>query len=141
MALTEWCGGNIAREAKALAPPTFAWSHQEEGETRDLYREILGKAVRSQDPCIAVRRRWLVRRLAPDCSRIELASLSKEKEATELLRAMGWETANVHLGSVTAAAILVDLVSRPEGWLREAVEEMLEAVQADWEAWRKVVEP
>jgi hypothetical protein len=30
--------------------------------------------------------------------------------AAALLNAMGWETANVHLGSVTAA-ILVDLVS------------------------------
>jgi hypothetical protein len=78
-----------------------------------------------------------VRRLAPDCSRIELSDLSKEKEATGLLHAMGWETANVHLGSAAAASLLVDFVSRPEGWLHEAVEEMLEEVLADWEAWKK----
>ena len=49
---------------------------------------------------------------------------------------MGWETANVHLGSATAPALLVDLVSRPEGWLREASKEMLKAVHTDWESWK-----
>lgn len=140
VALAEWCGGTIAREVKAVAPPSFVWSHQAVAETRDLYREILGKAVRSPDPVIAVRRRWIVRRLAPDCSRIELSELSKEKEALGLLHAMGWETANVHLGSAAAAALLVDLVSRPEGWLNEAVEEMAAEVQSDWEAWKKADE-
>ena len=56
---------------------------------------------------------------------------------TDLLRAMGWETANIHLGSASAPALLVDVVSRPEGWLHAAVEEMLEEVKTDWEAWKK----
>lgn len=136
VALAEWCGGTIAREAKAVAPPSLAWSQQAEGETRSLYREILAKAVRCQDPFLAARRRWIVRRLAPDCSRIELSELIKAKDATGLLHAMGWETANVHLGSAAAAALLVDLVSRPDGWLHEAVEEMAVEVQKDWEDWK-----
>lgn len=137
VAIGDWCGGKIAREAKAVARSAFFWSHRGPGETRELYREILDKAVRCRDPFLTVRRRWIVRRLSPDCTRIELADLEKEKQAGRLLHAMGWETANVHLGSATAAALLVDLSSRPDGWLHEAVEEMLTAVETDWSSWKK----
>lgn len=137
VAITDWCGGKIAREAKAAARAAYFWSHRGEGEAKELYREILDQAVRCRDPFIAVRRRWIVRRLAPDCSRIELSELQKEHEITRLLYAMGWEAANVHLGSASAPALLVDLVSRPDGWLHDAAEEMLEEVESDWNSWRK----
>jgi|SRR6185312_7002278 len=137
VALADWRGGNIAREAKAAAKSGFLWSHRGDVEPRAIYREILNKAVRCQDPFLSIKRRWIVRRLAPDCSRIELAELAQELEITSLLNAMGWETANIHLGSATAAALLVDVVSRPEGWLTAAVEEMLAEVQTDWESWKK----
>ena len=52
----------------------------------------------------------MLRRLAPDCSRIELASLPATHDAVKLLFAMGFETANVHLGSAKAAA---DLLCEP----------------------------
>lgn len=137
VAIADWRGGKIVREAKAVARSAFFWSHGGSGETRELYREILGKAVRSQDTCIDVRRRWITRRLSPDCLRIELDDITKDRQATHLLHAMGWETANVHLGSATAAALLVDLASRPEDWLTQAVEEMLPAVEEDWRSWKK----
>jgi hypothetical protein len=137
VAIADWCGGKIAREAKAAARSAYFWSHRGPGETKELYREILGRAVRCRDPFIAVRRRWIVRRLSPDCTRIELADLEKEREANRLLHAMGWETANVHLGSATAAALLVDVASLHEGWLHEAVEEMMTAVEADWSSWKQ----
>jgi Uncharacterized protein conserved in bacteria (DUF2252) len=136
-AVADWCGGKIAREAKALAQNAFFWSHRGAGEARETVREILAKAIRARDPFLAVKRRWVVRRLAPDCVRLDLADLEKEQVADRLLHAMGWETANVHLGTATAAALLVDLASRPEGWLHKAVEEMLTAVEADWHAWKK----
>jgi hypothetical protein len=137
VAIADWRGGRIAREAKAAARSAWFWSHRGPGEAKELYREILDRAVRCRDPFLAVRRRWIVRRLAPDCTRVELADLQKEQEADRLLHAMGWETANVHLGSATATALLADLASRPDGWLDEGVEEMLAAVRADWNAWKK----
>ena len=137
VAIANWGGGRIAREAKAVARSAFFWAQLGEGEAKKLYREILDTAVRCQDPFLAVKRRWIVRRLAPDCTRVELADLQKEQEADRLLHAMGWETANVHLGSATAAALLVDLASLPDRWLRDAVEEMLTAVHADWSSWKK----
>lgn len=137
VALADWKGGKIAREAKAVAQASFFWAHRGEGNTRELYRTILGQAVRCPDPWVKVKRRWVVRRLAPDCSRLELADLPPEKEIAGFLHALGWETANVHLGSASSAALLVDLVSLPEGWLHDAVEEMLEGVLADWHSWKE----
>jgi hypothetical protein len=137
VAIADWCGGKIAREAKAVARSAAFWSQPGEGEAKALYRTILKGAVRCQDPFITVKRRWIVRRLAPDCTRIELADLQKENELVRLLNAMGWETANIHLGTSGAHALLLDLVSRPEGWLRKAIDTMLAAVEADWKAWVK----
>jgi Uncharacterized protein conserved in bacteria (DUF2252) len=137
VALAEWQGGKIAREAKALAQSAAIWAHGGQGSTKVLYQTILDQSVRCIDPWVRVKRRWIVRRLAPDCSRIELADLPQQREETRLLRAMGWETANVHLGSRTAHALLVDLAARETGWLHQAASVMLAAVQTDWEAWSK----
>lgn len=58
--------------------------------------------LRVQDPFVRFHNRWLVRRMAPDCSRIELASLAAERDEARLLYSMGWETANMHFGSPQA---------------------------------------
>jgi hypothetical protein len=137
VAIADWQGGRIAREAKALAPSAALWAHGGEGSPKVLYQTLLDQSVRSLDPWVKVRRRWVVRRLAPDCSRIELSELPEEREETRLLWAMGWETANVHLGSRSAHAMLVDLAAREPDWLHQAAKVMLAAVQEDWEAWRK----
>jgi hypothetical protein len=142
VAIADWQGGRIAREAKALAPSAAVWAFGGEGQTKVLYQSILDQSVRSLDPWVKVRRRWIVRRLAPDCTRVELKELPEEREETRLLRAMGWETANVHLGSRSAHALLVDLAARQGDWLHEAAKVMLAAVAEDWEAWRQhPVEP
>ena len=78
-----------------------------------------------------------MRRLAPDCSRIELSSLPEERSETELLYAIGWETANVHLGTKDAAPLIKkDLKQRKKDWLQGAAEAMTEATQEDWKAWK-----
>jgi hypothetical protein len=137
VALCDWRGGKIAREAKALAPSAVTWAFGGDGQTRVLYQTVLDQSVRSVDPWVKVRRRWIVRRLAPDCSRIELTDLPEAAEETRLLRAMGWETANIHLGSRSAHALLVDLAAREGDWLHQAAKTMLDAVEEDWESWRK----
>ena len=81
-----------------------------------MYQAILTKARRACDPFVQLRGQWIVRRLAPDCSRIELASLPAERDEARLLHAMGWETANIHLGSRdTAGAVRRDLERRRQG--------------------------
>src|SRR5438309_5426021 len=99
VALTETYGGKIAREAKALVPSSVYWANESEGPTELLYQAIISHAVRAPDPFVQVRGRWIVRRLSPHCLRIELDELPKNRDECRLLFAMGWETANIHLGS------------------------------------------
>jgi hypothetical protein len=137
VAIGEYQGGKIAREAKALAPSACVWANGGRGSDKILYQRALDRAVRCQDPFVRLRGRWIVRRLAPDCSRIEMASLPEERDEIKLLRAMGFETANVHLGSVKGKAILKDLKKRPGSWLHRAAHQMVDQVVEDWEDWRK----
>jgi Uncharacterized protein conserved in bacteria (DUF2252) len=130
-------GARVAREAKALAPSACVWAAEGKVSGRIRYQEILDHAVRDIDPFVRLRGTWIVRRLAPDCSRVELASMPKERDETKLLRSMGFETANVHLGTRGAAkAILRDLSKRPADWLHDAAAAMVKATITDWREWR-----
>ncbi|MGA3043589.1 MAG: DUF2252 family protein [Bryobacteraceae bacterium] len=137
VALSQWHASNIAREAKAMAPSACWWASGCKGSSRVLYQQILDTAVRCCDPYVKLKGKWIVRRLAPDCSRIELSELPQERSEKVLLHAMGFETANVHLGSKKARAIRADLKKRSAGWLPKAAEAMLKAVTRDWDEWRK----
>jgi hypothetical protein len=135
VALAQWRGGRVAREAKEAAPSACVWAYGEKRK-RVLYQEILDRSIRCPDPFVRLKGRWIVRRLAPDCARIELSALPAERDEFRLLRAMGWETANVHLGTLKAAAIRRDLAGRPAKWLSHAAANMVQAVYDDWERWR-----
>lgn len=138
VALADWNGGHIARETKPLVPSAWGWARGAEGPQRTHYREIVSRAVRCPDPCLRPVGRWVVRRLSPDCCKIDVAGLSRERDEARLLRAMGWETANVHLGTRSAAAAVIrDLTARPAGWLEEATLRMAEATLGDWKLFRK----
>jgi hypothetical protein len=50
---------------------------------------------------------------------------------------MGWEAANVHLGSKRSVRFIQrDLRKRRGNWLRSAAEEMAQVVSKDWKKWR-----
>jgi hypothetical protein len=128
-------GGRVAREIKRLAPSAWTWDLP--GESTIHYAEILSQAHGVPDPFLVVIDGWICRRLAPDCSRIELDALPRERDEARLLRAMGRETANIHLGSsAVVAAIRRDLAARPSKWLRDATETMSRATIDDWKEWR-----
>jgi hypothetical protein len=137
VALGDWCGGSVAREAKALAPSACVWAERGEGTAPIQYQEAIDRAVRCPDPFVHLRKRWIVRRLAPDCSRIELSALPKERDVVHLLEAMGWETANIHLGTAKPRVLLRDLDKRPAGWLLKAANRMRKAVLEDFRAYSK----
>ncbi len=125
-------GGRIAREAKQLGPSACFWArNQPVGQL--YYSEMMGRAVRVCDPFVRVEGNWVFRRLASDCSRIELAMLPAKRDEERLLYAMGWETANVHLGSRTAIrAVVGDIEKRPARWLHRASKIMSAAMRRDW---------
>lgn len=137
VAITEWQGGAIAREAKALAPSACTWVREGREDATILYQTIMNQAIRSRDPFVQVQGNWLVRRLSPFCSRMELAVLPKTRDESRLLHAMGWETANVHLGSRKMQQIVRrDLSRRKAKWLRTATKVMVQATRTDWKEWR-----
>lgn len=136
-AIAEWRGGNIAREAKALLPSACVWA----GGLRDkriYYQQMLKQIVRASDPFMTMRGTWILRRLAPYCSRIELQQLPPGPYGEKLLHAMGHELANVHLGTRGAATrVQSDLRQRGSKWLAHAADAMIEATLKDWQAWRR----
>jgi len=135
VALAEWNGAEIAREAKALVPSACVWFKNKRANNWK-YERIVEGAVRCPDPSLEVRKAWVVRRLAPDCSRVELGMLPKGHDEERLLEAMGRETANVHAGSKRAIArVKRDLNKRGAGWLHNAAKSMVRATTADWQKW------
>jgi hypothetical protein len=137
-ALYEWRGGYMAREAKARAPS--AWVRTSDVSVKRNARALPGiwqRAVRCQDPHLRVTRHWIVKRIAPDCSRIELASLPKVRQEAALMRAMGWEIANIHLGSASPRSIGEHLRSLNRNWLIEATESMTHVMREAFADWRR----
>jgi len=137
VAIADYKGGRVAREAKALTPSAMQWVNPKL-PAEILYAVILRRAVRCPDPYVQLRGHWLVRRLSPHCSRIELEALGTSREECRLLEAMGRETANIHVGTEEKRrAILKDLRGRKGNWLLGAAESMAHAMGRDWQAWRE----
>jgi uncharacterized protein DUF2252 len=136
LALADWAGGLVAREAKAWLPSAAVWA----GVTArgDVAPRLLAQAARAADPCYRIRIPWIVRRLAPDCSKIEMSDLPAKRDELRLLRAMGWETANMHTG-LARSAVKRDLSSRRRRWLLDAAGDMVDATVADWREWQRFV--
>ncbi len=138
VAVTDWRGGRVAREAKALVSSACYWAKDDQGPAEILYQTIISRAVRCPDPFVQLRGRWIVRRLSPHCSRVELAAMRAPGKELRLLRAMGWETANIHLGMKTARKPILKHMQKQKGrWLHQATERMLNAVREDWKIWAK----
>jgi hypothetical protein len=143
VAIGDWHGGRIAREAKALVPSSTCWAEslqasEDPGPAEILYQTIINRAVRCPDPFVQLRGRWIVRRLGPHCSRIELTSLRGSDIELRMLHAMGWETANIHLGTPSARKVLLRHLHKQKGkWLHAASEAMLAKVREDWAVWKK----
>jgi hypothetical protein len=134
-ALFIWRGGYVAREVKARAPSAWLWATGASTATpRPELPRVWKHAIRCQDPYLKVTRHWIARRLAPDCSRIDLAELPRKRQEVALFRAMGWEIANIHCGTRNVAALREHLAALPVHWLHAASELMRAALHAEYGA-------
>ena len=104
--IAEWNGGQIAREAKVLVPSACAWATGKDDD-EPLYDKIVLQSIRCPDPFLTVRKGWLVRRLAPDCSRVELTALPKDRDEYKLPEAPGcWiGLTNTQLNPISPALV------------------------------------
>ena len=137
VAICDWRGSQIAREAKALTPSACEWAHEDKAAREILYQVVLQKAVRCPDPFVKLVGKWVVRRLAPHCSRIDLESLPRKRDEEKLLHSMGAETANVHFASEKKIKkIRRHLGKQKSGWLHRATKTMVASLEKDWREWK-----
>ena len=138
VAIASWNGAPIAREVKAMVPSACAWLRGRVRRGQSFYQRTLERSVRSPDPVQSIRGTWLVRRLSPDATPIEISQLPRKRDEETLLRAMGTEAANVHLGSRRQVnAVRADLRRRKANWLRVAAGAMADVTRRDWKRFRK----
>ena len=136
VAVGEYAGGCIAREAKATVPSACVWKEGLSGRGEKYYARAIEGAVRSHDPYQKVVKGWIVRRLSPDSNPIDIDDLPRERDEVALLRAMGKEVANVHLGTRGRIKnVLKDLRGREKKWLRRAGKEMARIMEKEWKAY------
>jgi hypothetical protein len=137
LALLSWQGGILVREAKSVVPSACLWARGKTGEGNPWLETIVRSAVRCADPYYKIRNGWLVRRLGPDCSRIDIEELVRHEDIASLLYCMGQETANIHLGTPKGRKrIRAAWRKLPEDWLGTAAHKMLKLSLEDWNRYR-----
>lgn len=134
-------GVRHAREAKALVPSALYWWRGQDGMPSQT-ATLLQHAVRDPDPHFQVHDAWLVRQLAPDVAKIEMPENQDDKRlalAPALLRLMGQETANIHLGSRSRDGLekLLKGLAHDELWFPTATERMADCTRKDHATWAK----
>jgi hypothetical protein len=132
-------GGIMVREAKQVPGPASMWAQPKRRQIAGLPGAVdAGRRV-AADPYRRQSRKWVLRPLAPDATRLELASLRRKHSEIDLLHSMGSEAANIHLISVSGAApakaVRRDDAARDAAWLRAAVTTMSRLVEDDFKAW------
>jgi hypothetical protein len=136
VAIADWEGGCIAREAKAMLPSSCVWLNGQTGHRRFYYEEAIESAVRAHDPFQKVVGRWLIRRLSPESNPIEIAGLATRTRRRNASSCMGSEAANVHLGRERQTKnILKDLRRRKANWLRSAAKDMAKTMEREWKQY------
>jgi Uncharacterized protein conserved in bacteria (DUF2252) len=134
--MAEWRGGRVVREARALVES--GWTAVGRGTRSRRCKELAFGRYRAPDPWYDVVDAIIVRRLSPNSRKIEVDDGPDKLLDARMLRAMGHELANVHLGSgQRRAAIDRDLNERKRGWLREAAAAATEFVTAEHREWTR----
>jgi hypothetical protein len=135
VAIADWYGGRVLREAKASVPSAWIWAHGGKSQASNFLKLANGK-FRAPDPFLDVRDKFILRRIAADSQKIELGSDAGSKLRTGLLQAMGFDLASIHAaGSAGIGALQHDLKTRPRNWLYDAAKTAAAAVEKDYEGW------
>jgi uncharacterized protein (DUF2252 family) len=135
--IADWHGGLVVREAKALVPSGWTRAHGRRGG-RLRVQDIADGRYRAPDPWFSANNKVVVRRLSPNNRKIEVEAQSDQLLSQSMLRAMGHELANIHLGTADRRnAIARDFRRRSRGWLHRATRAAAAAVSKEFKEWRK----
>jgi uncharacterized protein DUF2252 len=133
LVIASWNSGRVVREAQALVPSAWAWSHERRGRSRFL--DVAYGPFRSPDPHLRCEAGCVLRRVAPDSRKIEIAQVQVGGLTEDLLAAMAADLASVHAASGKSSRIAEDLDTRPDAWLQEAAAAAKAATQQDFAAY------
>lgn len=136
VAFAELDGGLVVREAKQVPGPVSMWAQPKRVQVSGLVGAIdLARGV-AADPFRRQSRKWILRPLRPDTTRLELAASGPRHISAEVLHSMGQEAANTHLVPIRGAAapksLRRDDDSRGVGWLHPAAETIAQAARDDF---------
>jgi hypothetical protein len=135
-AVGDWEGALIAREVKSLVPSAWFFANGE-ASGKIYYMDMVNKAIKVKDPFQKVIGKYVGRRLAPDCSPIDLNSLPKDRDESTLLWSMGFEAGNHHWATPDAIPdVLRCLKKLDSNWLKDFAEAMFDDTEDDWKIWR-----
>jgi hypothetical protein len=141
VAIADWRGGQVVREAKALVSSAWDWAHGQQGKPRFL--AVARGPFRAPDPHLVVERqtRFVIRRIAPDSRKINLGDHANMSLELDLLNAMGFDIGAIHAATGASGKIIKDLSERDSDWLHAAAKVAAAAVEEDFEEWKKVKLP
>jgi hypothetical protein len=134
VALANYRGAPLAREAKALVPSCFSAFGSVDRGPADPLRVMQGPH-RSPDPKLFRTKSVIVRRLAPDSTKLD--DDRRQRVIPDLLEAMGQETANIHgISGRLISDIEADLETRRNDWLGKAADNVVKCTNEDHEAYK-----
>lgn len=129
VALAEWRGGPVAREAKARLPSAWLQARCPGAAPIDL-ATLATHPRRAPDPWFRATPTLTTRRLAPDSRKLE----APPGRLLDLLAAMGGEVANLHAGG-PGGRIAGELAAQAKSWLRDAARRLADDVADDHRRW------
>jgi hypothetical protein len=137
VAIATAAGGRVVREAKALVPSAWTWAHGP-ANAPSLFLKLAQGQYRSPDPHLAVHGKFIIRRIAPDSRKIDLARVHGMKFTDKVPWAMGYDVASIHAAHCASLDDLEHhLAHHPRDWLRKAARAARQDVERDFDAWVK----
>ena len=136
--VADWRGAPVVREVKVILPSAWPPGGQCTGAEQAMRNDAAARGkYRANDPWYRLKGNLLVRRLSPNNRKLEAEGGSIDLLTPDMLRAMGLELANVHLGTGNRrAAIVRDLARREADWLRANAKRAAAAVTRDYADWK-----
>ena len=137
VAIVEWNGGRLFREAKALVPSAWNWAHNDRS-AHSRFLDLANGRFRSPDPYLRVHDKFIVRRMAADSRKLDLRDDANGVNSARMVTAMGFDLGAIHAADPKSRdQILHDLdkARRGDDWLYDAARDAAAAVEADYSEW------
>ncbi|MEA2840009.1 MAG: hypothetical protein QOF41_1339 [Methylobacteriaceae bacterium] len=134
VAVADWRGGQVVREAKALVQSAWDWARDNKAVTL-YFKQLATQMDRAPDPYLDVKDGFIYRRLAPDSRKVELGEAPEFELQRLVLTQMGFDLGAIHAADANASAVMSDLERRRASWLYDSAKTAAAAVERDYREW------